>query len=187
MALQFVSAPELVYANYQESLLDFIGPHAPAAQEYHLPVGALGLAELAAGATLDAVVASGCRMLAMWPDGTWTSCELTDPTLYIKAEFRNITRDSSVGLIFTRIAEAQFLDAVQKADYELHLLSVPGIYLDALHLVSQTRGADIVLPLVSIDPQLGSDTVFDEAAFLTIARACAAARVKLTSNDPLSS
>ena len=187
MPMKFVPPPPPVWSTYQQSLLDFMGPHAPAVQTYHLPVGTLGLAELAAAATLRDVVPSGCRILASWPDVTWTSSEMTDPALYGSAQFRNFTTGESVGLAFARIAQAQGLDAMRSEDYELHFLSAPGIYLEALHLVCQGKGSDLVLPLLSIDPQLGPDAVCDEAAFLAVARASAAARVSLTSSDPLSS
>ncbi|HXB75752.1 MAG TPA: hypothetical protein VNY05_46400 [Candidatus Acidoferrales bacterium] len=187
MPMKFVPPPPHVLSTYQQSLLDFMGPHAPAVQTYHLPVGTLGLAELAAGATLHDVVPSGCRFLASWADATWTSSEMTDPTLYGNAQFRNFTTGESVAVAFARIAQAQGLDAMQSQDYELHFLSVPGIYLEALHLVSQGTGSDLVLPLLSIDPQLGPDAVCDEATFLAVARASAAVRVKMTSTDPLSS
>jgi hypothetical protein len=187
MPLIFVPPPPPVYSTYEQSLLDFMGPHPPAAQVYHLPVGTLGLAELAAGAKLADVVPTGCRILASWPDATWTSCEMTNPTLYGNAKFRNFTTGGLAGVAFARIGQAQALDAVRSEDYELHFLSVPGIYLEALHLVCKGKGGDLVLPLVSIDPQLGLDAVCDEATFLAIARASAAARVRMTSTDPLSS
>jgi hypothetical protein len=187
MPLLFVPTPPPVYSTYQQSLLDFMGPQPPAVQLYHLPVGTLGLAELAAGATLDDVVASGCRILASWPDGTWASCEMTNPSLYGNAQFRNFTTGEVVEGAFARIAQAQGLDAIENEDYDLHFLSVPGIYLEALHLVSKGKGSDLVMPLVSIDPQLGFDAVCDEATFLAIARPSALARVQLTSTDPLSS
>jgi len=187
MPLQFVPAPPSVLSTYQDSLLDFKGPHPPHVLSYHLPVGTLGLAQLAAGATLHDAVNSGCRILASWPDGTWTSCEMTNPTLYGNAEFRNFTTGDFAANAFARIAQAQGLNAVQRDDYDLHFLSVPGIYLEALHLVSMRKGGDLILPLTSIDPLLGLDEVWGEATFLTIARASAAARVKMTSTDPLSS
>jgi hypothetical protein len=187
MALHFVPPQPAVLSTYQQSLLDFVGPHAPEIQTYHLPVGTLGLAELAAGATLSDVVFAGCRFLASWPDAKWTSCEMTDPDLYGNAKFRNFTEGEFPSLAFARIAQAQGLYALQNEDYELHFLSVPGIYLEALHLVCEGKGSDLVLPLVSIDPQLGIDAVCDEATFLDIARASAAARVRMTSTDPLSS
>jgi len=187
MALLFVQPDPAVYRTYEQSLLDFMGPHAPPGQVIHLPVGSLGLAELAAGAKLAGVVPSGCRFLTSWPDGTWISCEMTNPTLYGNAEFRNFTAGDAVRAVFARIAQAQGLDAMQREDYELHFLSVPGIYLEALHLVAQGKGSDFVLPLVSFDPQLGLDGVYDEATFLPIARAMATARVRMTSSDPLSS
>jgi len=187
MPLQFVPPPPPVFGTYRQSLLDFLGPQRPEVQVYHLPVGTLGLAELAAGATLEDVVPSGCRILAAWPDGTWTSCEMTNPTVYKAAEFRNFTTGDFAGAAFARIAQAQGLDTVQNEDYDLHFLSVPGIYLEALHLVCKGKGSDFVLPLVSIDPQLGLDAVCDEATFLGIARASAASRVAMASKDPLSS
>lgn len=187
MALQLVEPPAQVYRTYQQSLLDFMGPQPAADQVYHLPVGSLGLAELAAGATLADVVSTGCRFVASRPGGSATSCEMTDPNLYGNAEFRNFTTGEFPQAALARIAEAQGLDAVQSEDYELHLLSVPGIFLEALHLVSTQQGHDIVLPLVSIDPRLGSGEVCDEAAFLGIARASAVTRIQVTSTDPLSS
>ncbi len=187
MALDFVQPSPSVLRTYQQSVLDFVGPHPPMAQLFHLPVGTLGLTELAGGAKLQDIVATGCRILAHWPEATWISSEMTNPTLYGNASFRNFTSGDAVEAVFKRIAEAQALDAVRSDQYELHFLSVPGIFLEALHLVCGGKGSDIILPLVSIDPQFGLDAVLDEAAFLAIARPSAAARVSVTSGDPLSS
>jgi hypothetical protein len=187
MALTFVDPSPLVLQTYQESLLDFLGPHPPIAQLYHLPVGTLGLAELAGGATLKDVASSGCRILAFWPEATWTSCEMTNPSFYGNALFRNFIAGEAVEAVFQRIDQAQALDPVQSAQYELHFLSIPAIYLEALRLVCEGERSDIVLPLLSIDRRLGPDAALDEGAFLAIAHAVAAARVGLTSTDPLSS
>ncbi len=186
MALNFVQPSPSVLQHYQQSLLDLVGPHPPVAELYHLPVGTLGLAELAGDATLQDVVATGCRILAFWPDATWSSCEMTNPTLYGNALFRNFTSGDAVKSAFKRIAEAQALGAVRSESYSLHFLSIPGIYLEALHLVCEEKGSDIVLPLISLDPQLGVDAVLNETAFLTIAQPSAAARASVTSEDPLS-
>jgi hypothetical protein len=187
MPLQLIEPLPQVYSTYQRSLLDFLGPHPPEVQVYHLPVGSLGLAELAAGATLADIVSSGCRFLASWPDGTCTSCEMTDPTIYGNAEFRNFTTDHFAVSAIARIAEARDLKKVQSGHYELHFLSIPGIYLEALHLLSTEKGSDLVLPVVSPDPEFSADAVSDAAKFLAIARARAAARIRMTNSDPLSS
>jgi hypothetical protein len=102
---------------------------------FHLPVGTLGLEDLQSGALLDHVLASGCRIIAWWPDDSRASCEMTNPTVYGRATFRNIVTGDSVNTLWARIEEAQSLEAVKAADYELHFLSVPGIYIEALHLV----------------------------------------------------
>jgi hypothetical protein len=42
MPLQFVPAPPSVFSTYQHSMLDFMGPHPPQVQVYHLPVSTQG-------------------------------------------------------------------------------------------------------------------------------------------------
>jgi hypothetical protein len=187
MPLQFVRPPADVWSTYQKSLLDFLGPRDPEVKLYHLPVGTLDLAALANGATLQDVVPSGCRFFAAWPDGTVTSCEMTDSTTYAQAQFRNFVQGDSVLTAFARIAEALDLPAVQPADLELHLLSIPGIQLEALHLVGNGPDTNLVMPLLSEDAQLATDLVLDAATFLARARAIAAARLALPVSSGLSS
>lgn len=187
MALTLVEPSHSVLQTYQESLLDFLGPHPAIAQLYHLPVGTLGLADLAGDAALKDVLPSGCRILAYWPEATWISCEMTNPSLYGNALFRNFASGEAVEAAFQRIEQARALEAVRSGDYELHFLSIPGIYFEALHLVCQGEGSNIVLPLLAVDPQLSLDVVLDEAAFVAMARPAAAARIRLTGTDPLTS
>ncbi len=187
MALTLVEPSPQVLQTYQDSLLDFLGPHPPISKLYHLPVGTLALEELAGGADLKSVAPSGCRILAFWPAASWTSCEMTNPSLYGNALFRNFATGEAVESVFQRIEQAQALDAVQSGSYELHLLSVPGIYVEALHLVNQAAGTDILIALLSFDSQLRPGVTLNEADFLVIARGIATARVNLTSADPFSS
>ena len=187
MPLQFVSPPPEVWGTYQQSLLDLLGPRDAEVKLYHLPVGTLDLTALANGATLHDVVPSGCRFLATWPDGTVTSCEMTDPTLYGQAQFRNFVQGDSVLTVFARIAEAVGLAPVQTADVELHFLSIPGIHLEALHLVCSGPDSDLVMPVLSEDAQLATDVVLDATTFLALARAIASARIALPASSSLSS
>jgi hypothetical protein len=186
MPLQFVSPSPAVLHTYQQSLLDVLGRGDPEAKLYHLPVGTLDLEAMKDGATLQDVQSSGCRFYAAWSDGAATSCEMTDPTFYGNAEFRNFVQGEPVQAAFARIAEAQTLAPVQAEDFELHFLSIPGIYLEALHLVCQGQGSDLVLPLLSAYAQLATDAVMDAATFIAQARAIAIARLALPT-DPLSS
>ena len=187
MALQFVSPSAEIGSRYQQSLLDFFGPRDREVTLFHLPVGTLGLADLQRGATLDQVVDSGCRFLAQWPDGTWTSCEMTNPGLYGQAELRNFESGGQVALAFARISAAQQLDAVQTGDFELHLLSIPGIFFEGLHLVSKNQGIDLVLPVVSPHDEIPAGAVLDAATFLAAARSIAKVRVAYAAVDDLSS
>ena len=187
MPLQSIAPPQAVWSTYVQSLLDFLGPHDPEVKLYHLPVGTLDLAALANGATLHDVVPSGCRFYAAWPDGTVTSCEMTEPTSYGQAEFRNFARGDLAATAYARIAEAEGLEAVQAADFKLQFLSIPGIYLEAFHLVCLGQGIDLVLPVVSGHAQLTTGVVMDAAAFLVQARAIASTRLAHPTSSPLSS
>jgi hypothetical protein len=207
MALQFVLPPPAVLSTYRESLVDFLPALAGfldsgiqdgetllgkaeslgwnlKVQFYHLPVGTLGLEELAKGATLKDVVLSGWRFYASWPDGSVNSCEMTEPTIDGQAVFRNYAKGDPVASSFARIEEAQGLDAVKAADFELHFLGVPGIHLEALHLVSPN--GDLVLPVLSFDSQLPTNAVLDAATFIAAAQAIASARLALALPSPLS-
>jgi hypothetical protein len=186
MALQLVPASPEVQNTYQEALLDFMGPHDAEVSLVHLPVGTLGQEDLQSGAMLDQVLASGCRILSLWPDGSLTSCEMTNPTLYGRAKFRNIVTGDPVSTPWARIEEAQSLEAVKTGDYELHFLSVPGIYFEALHLVSQGQGTDLILPVASSYSELSMDAVLKADAFLTAARAIASDRGALRYSSDLS-
>ena len=112
MALHFVSPPPEILSSYQQSLTDFMGPHDAEAKLYHLPVGRLGLPELAKGATLSNVVRSGCRFLAAWPNDRVTSCEMTNPTLYAQGVFRNFVEGDAAVFAFESIQNAQALDQI---------------------------------------------------------------------------
>ena len=187
MAFNPVAPPPDVLKTYQASLLDFRGPHDPEVLLYHLPVCTLGLTELAKGATLRDVIVSGCRFYARWTDGSATSCEMTDPGLYGQAEFRNFVQGELPWMAFNRIAEAQGLAAVQTQDYSLQFLSIPGIHVEALYLVSLSAAGDLLLPVLSFDPMFAIDAVLDAAAFLAQAGPLAAARIAMPSDSLLSS
>src|SRR5437016_5430115 len=113
MALQFVPLPPAVRETYVKSLLDFMGEQVPEVHFYHLPVFALGLEDLQEGTTMAEARPSGCRIIAAWPDGSVTSCEMTEAALYGDAEFRNFVIGDTVATVYSRITEAQGLDAMQ--------------------------------------------------------------------------
>ena len=86
-----------------------------------------------------------------------------------------------------RIQEAHGLEEAQAAEFELHFLSIPGIYFEGIHLVSKENASDLVLPVVSLDPSLPTTAVLSAEAFLSKAREIAASRLTVASPDPLSS
>jgi hypothetical protein len=187
MALQDVPPRPDVLAVYQHALDDYFGPYKPQGELFHLPVGALGLEQLAKGATLNDVVPSGCKFFAIAPDGTQVACEMTEAGQYGTPKFRNIVEGDPVRAGIQRIQEAHGLEEAQNTEFELHFLSIPGIYFEGLHLVSQGNASDLVLPVLSLDPSLPTTAVLTAEAFLSKAREIAASRLTAASPDPLSS
>ena len=189
MPLQSIPPPPSVWETYRESMVDLLGPHGPEAQFYHVPVATLDAEDLAKGATLQDTQPSGCRIVAAWGefvpglDGTVTSCEMTNPTLYGQAQFRNFVHGDLPAMAFGRITEAQGLAPMQTGDFELHFLSIPGIQLQALRLVCMGQGSDLILPVLSGDPRLTTDAVLEADDFLALARTIAAERLALPVND----
>lgn len=187
MPLQDVPPPPNVLAVYQQAINDYFGPYQPKGELFHLPVGTLALEQLAKGATLNDVVPSGCKFFAIGPDGTQIACEMTEAGQYGQTKFRNVVEGDPVQLAIQRIQESHVLKEVQAAEFELHFLSIPGIYFEGLHLRSKAGAIDIVLPVLSVEPAMPTTDVLSAEAFLAKARDIAAARLKVASPDPLSS
>ena len=189
MPLHIVPPPPVVWEVYQESLLDLLGPHDPEIQFYHVEVGILDAESLVNGATLSDIVPSGCRIIAAWGefvpglDGAVTSCELTEPTLYVQAKFRNFVHGDLPTAAFERINEARDLAPVQAGSFELHFLSIPGIQLQALRLINMGQGSDLIMPVLSGDPRLATDAVLEANDFLALARTIATERLAMTTDS----
>jgi hypothetical protein len=192
MPLLFVESAEQVWKTYGAALADLVGHHSPAVQSYHLPVGALCLQRLVGGATLADAEPSGSRILCVFSDplpgldSTRTSCEMTNPTLDVEAKFRSVTYGDLVETTFERIEEARDLPAVRAADFEPRLLSIPGIHLQALHLVSKGQGCDLILPVLSGDARLPIDGVLEGNPFLAAATEIARERIALPRSEQTS-
>lgn len=177
MALVSIPPSPVVLETYRESLRDRGMPDGEETTLIHLPVGVLALDGLAAGATLRDLARAGCRFVAGWRDGSWTSCEMTDESQYGSAKFRNFATGEAAERVAQRIAEAKLLPEVRHGDYLLHFLSAPGILCEGLHLVRQGAGADLVLLTRSLSAALPEDEVLDDTRFVTAAAALAGARL----------
>jgi hypothetical protein len=111
---------------------------------------------------------------------------MTDPSLYGNAQFRNYMEGDLLQAQFRRVVEAQGLPQTAAADFELHLLSLPAIQVEALHLVSKTGSGDLVLPVLSEYPSLALDSVLEFTPFANVAQSIAATR-QMAASTSLSS
>jgi len=187
MPVEDVPPPPAVLAVYLAALDDYFGPYEKKGELFHLPVGTLSLEQLSKGATLQDVVPSGCKFFAVGPDGTEVACEMTEAAQYGQTKFRNVVEGDLVHIALRRIRQSHGLPEAQAAEFELHFLNIPGVYFEALHLVSKGSASDLVLPVLSIEPALPTTAVLSAEAFLPKVRRIAAARLKAASSDQLSS
>ena len=171
---------------HQASLADIVGPHHPAIQFFHLPVATLGLQDIGDGATLADVKASGCRIVSIFRaplpviNKAVIACEMTHPTPHEPVLFRSIAHTELVEHILPRLAEAHGMEATQTEDFEVRFLSIPGIHLQALHLVRKGPGGDLILPVLSEDSRFPIHAILKVDAFHAGAKAIARERLAHT-------
>lgn len=174
---------------HKAALIDIVGPHGPALQFFHLPVHTLGLHDIGGGARLADVKASGCRIICIFRaplpvlNSAVISCEMTHPTPHEPAQFRSIAHTDLVEHSLPGIAQAHGLDAVQTGDFEVRMLSIPAIHLQALHLVRKGPGGDLILPVLSEDSRLPVHGFLDVDAFHAAAKAIARERLTHTRSE----
>lgn len=168
-----------VLNTYFETLRDLFEEEIPRIgwELVHLPVETMGLEQLAKGADLDKAKFSGCRFVGSLPDGTVIACEMSNAAMYGKAKFRSITRGKVAEQVLARVHRARDLAAVKERNYEMRLLTTPGL-LEFLHLRSQDGSDDLLLPILSAYPKLKKKPVLTEKQFLAIAQPIAAERLK---------
>ena len=171
---------------HKASLTDIVGPHGPPLQFFHLPVGTLGLQDIGGGATLADVKTASCRIICIFRaplpvfNSAVISCEMTHPTPHEPARLCSISHTDLVEHNFPRIAEAHGLDVAQTRDFEVRMLSMPGIHLQALHLIGKGHGGDLILPVLSEDSRFPIHGILEVDAFHAAATAIARERLAHT-------
>jgi hypothetical protein len=122
------------------------------------PVYLLKLEDLAKGKSVSSAARVGTRFLLVQDGKPVAAAELREPgprTAPVTAgnSPAQLNRGPFVQGTQTAIEHAETLHEVRSSDYELRLLRVPALYLEALWLHGP-QGADIVIPVEPAPPEL---------------------------------
>lgn len=186
MALLYVEPDPRVLMSFANGLEDLTGSSPPDASAIHVPAWTIKPEAIVNGTGASAEQESGCRFYASYatPPGT-VSSEMTHPSDYARAKFRNLLDGELAEWGWTRIHQIAQMPELAKADYELHLLIIPGLFVEAFYLRALAEGAHhLVVPLDLHAETLADPVVQDAEAYLAALQPMALARVA-AGNDPL--
>jgi len=161
---------------YRQGIEDLTGQVPSPFMVIHLPVDIIGLKDLTGGAGFDRAKSSGCRFYA-WLKSEAISCEMTYPAQFGKVAIGNIVRGDDPRTVFERIRNAQAMPQVRSRDYELRLLNISDLFLEALRLRSVVDSENLILPIRAFDEvELHKEKMLTAEQFLPIAARLAALR-----------
>jgi hypothetical protein len=180
MPLNFIEPSGAVKSLYLTSLEDLVPGIAKRAEHRHLPAWTLGMEAAAAGGPLDKAAAGGCRYYAVLGGGKALSCEMTDPGMYGLAEFRNLVEGEIPAKFAALMDHPPDVEDFKTRSFEIHLLSIAGLFLEALWLRAGDGGEDYILPVVSFYEELLAPPAFKASEFLKAIRPLARQRMRVS-------
>jgi hypothetical protein len=133
-------------------------------------VFALGLTELLEGNGPGRAHPVGWRFLAGNAAGLAIAADVTNDE---SPELTSLSRGSENAAAIRAIQEAETIEKVEKNDYELLVLKIPGILVECLWLKwwkSATDKDDLVVPFQTRARQLQTKTVYNRDEFMMIAQ-----------------
>jgi hypothetical protein len=129
----------------------------------------LALEDLSNGAGLNGARHVGWGFLAGSPGGHPIAAQITTSGADHKQELTAVAQGPEVALLIQSIHEAQTLAALQNNSYELELLRIPGILLEAFWLRA-SQGPDLVVPFHTTSKELQSMHPYAIDEFIAVAR-----------------
>lgn len=126
----------------------------------------LGLTDLVAGKGLDAAKPTGWRYLVQEDDKVLASAESVAVGPANEHVFSAFNEGSFVASSASAIRAVREIPEVERGDFELRLLNVPGLYVLALWLHSVQGKADLLVPLAPSPVEAAAGKPVPAAALL---------------------
>ena len=156
---------------------DYLSPADPLAEEMAqqkqgLKVWVLALEDLSNGAGLNGARHVGWGFLAGSPAGRPIAAQITASGAGQKQELTAVAQGPEVGLLMQSMHDAQSMAALQNDSYELELLRIPGILVEAFWMRA-SQGADLVVPFHTTSKELQNMRTYAIDEFTSVARSLA--------------
>jgi hypothetical protein len=181
MPLNLVEPSDAVASIYLDSLKDLVPDVSQKAASRHLPAWTLKLEHAAAGGPLDKAAGGGCRFYTIVGDGRVFSCEMTDPGQYGMAKFRNLVEGETPPKFVALMDKPPDVEDFQTRNFEIHLLSIASLFLEAIWLRADDGGEDYILPVVCFYEELLAQPAFKASEFLKLIQPLARERLRASS------
>ena len=186
MPIRFVQPSPDVLSSYARGMLDITGSPLPDDSAIHVPVWTIDMDAVVKGLGLEREQSAGCSFYASYPPPLGiVSSEMTNPTDYGQAKFRTLLDGELAEWGWARIQQIPHLPEMANGDYELHLLSIPSLFVEAFYLRATGSGRPhLVVPLDLFADALAPPVAQDVTAYLAALQPVALARVA-PEDDPL--
>ena len=158
---------------------DFMDPNDPLAKvlkttRLGLHIFTLGLRDIMNGAGLREAKAAGWRFLAGNLSGEVVAADIIQPLPGTAqngaAKMTSLSHDPVIADAIRAVNEVETLPEVQNRNYELQVLRIPGLLIEAFWLKSHDAGGDLIVPVLTRARELSRMKAYPVADFLNIVR-----------------
>jgi hypothetical protein len=179
MAIRRPNSSDQIRLALLAGLSDFMDTNDPLAKilkttRIGLHIFTLGLRDIMNGAGLQDAKAAGWRFLAGDPSGEVVAADVIQPLPGAAqngaAKMTSLSRDPIIADAIRAVHEVEKLPEVQNKNYEIQVLRIPGLLIEAFWLKSQDAGADLIVPVLTRARELHRMRAYPVADFLNILR-----------------
>jgi hypothetical protein len=138
-----------------------------------LHVFTLRLQDVLAGEGIRGAKSAGWRFLAGSPLGPAIAGDVIEPGQGAQPKMTSVSRDPLISRAIRAIHEVETLPEVQTSDYELLVLRIPGLLVEAFWLKSRTGAPDLMVPVLTRSRKLEAMRAYALDDFMDVARGLA--------------
>jgi hypothetical protein len=174
MPLIISTAPDSAKRALAGGVADFLDLRDPLANELKqgnlgLHVFSVGLEDIVEGQEIRGAKSVGWRFLTGARLGPAVACDVTERQEG-SPKVTGVSRDPLISAAIRATHEIETLPAVREKDYELRVLRIPGLLIEAFWLVSRTGETDLLVPVLTRSRLLKVMQPYPVAEFLNIVR-----------------
>src|SRR2546429_2368554 len=172
MALIKPAASDEVRRALIAAIADFVEPDDPLGPALHkaelgLHIFTLGLSNIANQEGFADAKSAGWRFLAGSSVGEAIAGDVMEIPPGTAPRMTSVSHDPLVGRAIQAVHELESLPEVHDQDYELNVVRIPGLLIEAFWLKSRGKGPDLVIPVLTRETGLKRMKPYPMEQFLT--------------------